>query len=249
MKLAICIPTYGNPETAFMQCLLNLINYNQQVTLTDEKGDPIEIEWDVFIVSGSMLTESRHRLCAEALAWGADYMLCLDADHIFPPDAFARLWAHNKAVVGCNYPRRATPTAPTAAIGDHLLYTTEEKANEGVVEQCSHMGFGVVLINMKVFDALQAQAEKEGEDSFLPIFLFRPQEDKVGMIGEDVFFFEKLAKAGIKPWLDHALSWEVGHIHKVHLMNAHACTQKERWEETFAKRGERITKALEEAES
>lgn len=232
MKLAICVPVYGNPEAAFVQCLLNMINHFTTTKAVDADGTPIEIEWDTFIVGSSMLTESRHKLVAEALSWGADYMLCLDADHSFPPDTFMRLWSAGKPVIGCNYARRVTPTAPTAAAlnkDDGLLYTTEAKAREGLVEQCRHLGFGVLLIDMRVFDALQAHVEAKGEKSFLPLFLFEPTEDKVGMIGEDVYFFAKLKDAGIVPWVDHGLSWEVGHIAKATFTNAHANAERGAW--------------------
>lgn len=230
MKLAICIPCYGNPEAAFVQCLLNMVNHFTTAQAVGPDGNPVEIEWDTFIVGSSMLTESRHKLVAEALSWGADYMLCLDADHTFPPDTFMRLWSANKPVIGCNYARRVTPTAPTAAsLSKGLLYTTKEKAEAQLVEQCRHLGFGVLLIDMRVFDVLQAHVETKGETSFLPLFLFEPTKDKVGMIGEDVYFFAKLKDAGIVPWVDHGLSWEVGHIAKATFTNAHAVSEREAW--------------------
>lgn len=239
MKLAILIPCYGNPEAMFMQCLLNMVNHFTSAKVTGADGEPEEIEWDVFIVASSMLTESRHKLIAEALAWGADYALCLDADHTFPPDAFLRLWAHNKPIIGCNYARRVSPTAPSAADENGLLYTTSDKADLGLVETCEHLGFGVLLINLKVFDILQAHCEAKGEESFLPLFLFEPTENKVGMIGEDVYFFRKLKEAGIVPWIDHALSWEVGHISKTVFTNAHAQRDRKAWEDKMeAKRVE-----------
>lgn len=252
MKLAICIPCYGNPEAAFVQCLLNMINHFTNATATDADGNPLKIEWDVFIVGSSMLTESRHKLVAEALAWGADYMLCLDADHTFPPDTFMRLWSAGKPVIGCNYARRVTPTAPTAAaLGekDGLLYTTEEKAKAGLVEQCRHLGFGVLLIDMRTFDVLQAHVETKGEESFLPLFLFEPTENKVGMIGEDVYFFRKLKDAGIIPWVDHGLSWEVGHITHTYFTNAHACAEREMWVAKYEADKAKRTKKIAEVEA
>jgi hypothetical protein len=145
---------------------------------------------------------------------------------------------HQLPVVGCNYPRRFTPTAPTAAMdsGDddkhsELLYTTQDKATAGVVEECAHLGFGVVLFDMRIFDALQAHVEEHGDGNFLPLFKFTETENKIGMVGEDVFFFRKLAQAGIKPFVDHALSWQVGHIHEVILTNATACAQQDKWRE------------------
>lgn len=237
MKLAICIPSYGDTKAKFTQSLATMLVHTAQADLRDENDERIKLEIETFIVSSSMLTEGRHRLVAEALAWEADYMLWLDADHVFPHDAFVRLWSHNLPIVGANYARRCTPTAPTAAYydaGDPVakqLYTTKELAEAGTVEPCAHMGFGLCLMNMKIFDALQDHAEQHGDGNFLPLFKFEPTEDKVGMIGEDVFFFRKCRDAGLKVVVDHALSWEVGHIGEVIMTSSMAVQQRAAWED------------------
>lgn len=235
MKIAICIPCYGDTKAKFTQSLANMLVHTMGAQIEDENG-PVKIEIETFMVSCSMLTESRHRLVAEALAWDVDYMLCLDADHTFPADTLVRLLSHGLPAVGCNYARRFAPTAPTAAIdsGDedglrHVLYTTQEKAEEGVIEECAHLGFGVLLLDMRIFDALQAHAEAQGDGNFLPLFKFEPTENKIGMVGEDVFFFRKLAETGIKPFVDHRLSWEVGHCFEVILTNQTAWAQQDKW--------------------
>lgn len=128
LKVAITIPVYGMTHAKFTQSLANLLVHSLGADLRDADGAPLRLEIETFMVSCSMLTEARHRLVAEALAWGAERMLCLDADHVFPPDALLRLLAHNLPAVGCNYPRRFTPTAPTAAGAEGSLYTTRAKA-------------------------------------------------------------------------------------------------------------------------
>ena len=253
MKLAICIPCYGDTKGKFTQSLASMLVHTMRAKLLDDKGEPIELQIETFMVSSSMLTEGRHRLVAEAMTWGADYMLWLDADHTFPHDAFCRLWSHGLPMVGCNYPRRFTPTSPTAAYNDgdgpdKVLYTTKEKADGGIVEPCAHLGFGVCLINMKVFDALQAWVEEHGDGNFLPLFKFEPTEDKIGMVGEDVFFFRKLKQAGIIPFVDHGLSWEVGHITEVILTNATAVNQRSAYEEYRKTRGDKFSAKAQEIE-
>ena len=253
MKLAICIPCYGDTKSKFTQSLASLLVHTAQAELLDADGEPITLQIETFIVSSSMLTEGRHRLVAEALAWGADYMLWMDADHTFPHDAFCRLWAHGLPVIGANYARRIAPTAPTAAyIGkdgvNYQLYTTEEKAEAGEVEACAHLGFGLVLMDMRVFDRLQEKAEADGDGNFLPLFQFTPTEDKVGMIGEDVFFFRKLREAGVTPYVDHALSWEVGHITEAIYTNAHAVSHKDRWDQYRKTRGDKFAVRAQEIE-
>lgn len=251
MKLAICIPCYGDTKSKFTQSLASMIAYTAQAQLVGEDGEPDTVQIETFMVSSSILVESRHRLVGEALAWGADFMLWLDADQTFPHDAVCRLWRHNLPVVGCNYSRRHSPTAPTAAYRNaetgkvELLYTTREKAEDGMVEPVEHLGFGCCLVNMKVFDVLQAHAEKHGNGNFLPLFAFSDALADGEKKGEDVFFFNKLADAGITAFCDHGLSWEIGHIHEMILTNAHAVAQKDRWDEFWGSRNDKFAKAAE----
>ena len=249
MKVAICIPVYGMTHAKFTQSLANMIVHSLGADIRDADGAPVRLALETFMVSCSMLTESRHRLVAEALAWEADRMLCLDADHVFPADTLVRLLSHNLPVVGCNYARRFTPTAPTAADEDGTLYTNADKAEAGLIEPCAHLGFGVLLIDMRVFDALQAHEEAQGGDNFLPLFKFEPTPDKVGMIGEDVYFFRKLAAAGIRPFVDHGLSWQVGHLFEIVLTNQAAVAQKGAWQTHLRTRGEKFARKAEEAEA
>jgi hypothetical protein len=258
IKLAICIPAYGDTKAKFTLSLAQALIHLGNCRMTDPDGNLLEIETEIFMVSCSMLTESRHRLAAEAIVWGASHMLWLDADHVFPADAIPRLLAHNRDVIGANYARRCTPTAPTASrkVTDadgqdykNLVYTTLEKATDGVIEEVDHLGFGLCMMNMRVFDLLQAKADKE-TGSFMPLFKFEEIPGQSGMIGEDVYFFRKLREAGAKIYVDHELSWETGHIHEYIYTNAHAVKQQDKWIEAGKKltgRFEDKIKQLEEA--
>jgi hypothetical protein len=48
-------------------------------------------------------------------------------------------------------------------------------------------------------------------------------------MGEDVSFFRELTDAGVKVYVDHGLSWEVGHIAERVITNADAEAQKQAW--------------------
>lgn len=236
LKIAICVPCYGDPKGLFVQSLANMLSYFHRARLESPDGEPYDKIVETFIVGSSMLTEVRHKLVAEALNWGADYMLCLDADHTFAEDTLDRLLMHNAMVVGCNYVRRSLPTAPTAASIEKdddsvkwLVYTTPEKVAAGLVEPVSHIGMGCVLINMKLFDVLQLHAESKGEKSFLPLFKFEPTTDGAGMRGEDVYFFDKVRAAGVTVFCDHAVSWMIGHCHEILMTHQHALDQRSAW--------------------
>jgi hypothetical protein len=255
LKIAILIPCHGQPETMFMQSLMNMISHTYEARLTDADGEPIEVQIETFIVGSSILTEGRHELVSLALIWGADYLLWCDADHVFPKDAFCRLWAHNLDIVGANYARRGKPTAPTAAKirgaldRDNFVYTTEAKAAAGELEEVDHLGFGFCLMKAGVFDGLQLHAEACGEESMMPLFEMKRNPNGTGIIGEDVFFFRKCRDAGFPVWCDHGLSWEVGHIFKNILTNAHTITQIDAWERSRKDVGKRFKRAIEEREA
>lgn len=236
ISVAVAVPVYGNPECLFAQALSNLQSHFYETRLVDDTGEELRKRFEVFFVSSSMLTESRHRLVAEALNWGADYILWADADHVFPADALNRLLVHNLDIVGCNYARRADVTAPTAAKRrgetdrENLIYTTEAKALANDLEEADHVGFGLCLMKASCFDRLQVKAEADGKTSFMPLFCFKPNDTGTGMVGEDVFFFAKCRDAGLQVWVDHALSWEVGHIFRRILTNQHAVMQVDAWD-------------------
>jgi hypothetical protein len=86
---------------------------------------------------------------------------------------------------------------------------------------------GLCLINARVFDVLQAKAEEDGARSFLPLFKFEEMEDRVGLRGEDVYFFDKCKAAGLPIHCDHGLSWDVGHCMEMLLTCETAEEQRE----------------------
>lgn len=258
MKVALCIPAYGMVHAKWTQSVLDMMNYTLSYAKLERDGAPVEIEFSTFIVSSSNLCESRHRLCAEATMWEADYLLWLDADHVFPKDAFCRLWAQDRDIIGANYARRCFPTAPTAARlvtddreKDHrnLVYTTKEKADGGVVEEVSHLGFGLCLMKADVFNRLQSHAEEQGKATMMPLFMFGLREDGMSPIGEDVYFFQKCRDAGVRIWCDHSVSEEVGHVHEFILFNAHAVSQEQEWLSFTKQLPERLSAAADDAEA
>ena len=235
MKIAICIPCHRQTEAKFTQCLAEMLVFTMSRQI-EFNGKLVTPQIETLIVSCSLLTESRNRLVAEAINCDADYMLWMDADHIFPRDALLRLLSHNMLVVGCNYARRLDPTSPTASKPNaegknELVWTTKEVADRGDMEEVGHLGLGLCLMDMRAFGILEHKAKEEGKEHFWPLFRIDPTEDGIGSIGEDVYFFKRLRDAGIPIVLDHNLSWDVGHIHEHILTNAHCEIQKNRWVE------------------
>lgn len=255
IKMALCVPTHGHVHAKWTQCITKMIAHFLQSKLTDGAGEDYEKEVEAFFVSSSMLTESRHRLTAEAALWGADYLLWMDSDHVFPADALCRLWARNVDIVGVNYARRSHPTAPTAAKHvtddsqeDHrnLVYTTQAKYEAAELEEVSHLGFGLCLFRMSIFDRLQEKAEADGEQSFMPLYMFEPKPDGMGLIGEDVYFFRKCRDAGIRIYCDHGVSGEIGHLHECVITNADAVAEEAAWRTQSGDFGKRLADRADE---
>ena len=224
LKIALAIPCHGDTKAKFTQCLAEMLIHTMAATFEME-GKQFQPEIQTFMVSCSLLTESRNRLVAEAINWEADYMLWMDADHVFPRDALVRLLSHNLPVVGCNYARRFSPTSPTASkINEDGKTELVWSPKEGV-EEVAHMGLGLCLMDMRVFGKM----DEHYGGNFWPLFRIDPTEDGIRFVGEDVYFFKKIRDAEIPVYCDHELSWGVGHISEQILTAAHCERDKDRW--------------------
>jgi len=110
MKVAICIPRYGDTKGDFTISLAKMIAHSLSSAAAD--GQKLEIE--IFSISSSDLPMSRAELLNErdrvagALSALARQRPCLSVR------ALLRLLRHKLPVVGCNQPRRSEPTGPVA---------------------------------------------------------------------------------------------------------------------------------------
>jgi hypothetical protein len=214
MKIAICTPVHSDVAAEFAYSLTRLTakTCTSQVQFN---GEIVAPELEIFMRSSSVLPQLRNILVQDAMHWGADYLLWLDSDHQFPPDTLLRLLSLNLKVVGANYPRRVSPHLPTAIRFDGApAWTSQVTAQNGLIEQVSSLGLGCCLVDMKVFDVLHEHASASNSQSIGPLFAVEMLNDGASIIGEDVFFFRRLAEAGVEVHLDHALSWNIGHVHK-----------------------------------
>lgn len=191
MKVAICVPHHGDVKARFAECLANLVG-----TLAGSKITVVVL----FEEDGS-LDYKRTRLILRALEWGADYIQCIDSDHTFPPDATLRLLAHKKPIVGCNYLRRRCGRFTALGMDNEPVETTGAKAKSGELESVGAMGLGLCLMDASIFKTIahpwfRTETSANGE-------LYR---------GEDVHFFNQARRVGFQVFVDHGLSWSLGHI-------------------------------------
>ncbi len=222
MKIAICTPHYGDVTAEFAFSLARLVGRTARTEI-DFNGEVLLPTIELFLRSSSIVSQLRNILVRDALQWGANYLLWLDADQKFPEDALLRLLTLNLPAVGVNYPRRAPPHLPTATgLDGALVHTTEQRAWNGEVEQVLSLGFGCCLIDMTIFETLHRHALAEGKSGMWPLFDVEMVGDGTEIVGEDVFFFRRLHRAGVAVYLDHALSWSIGHVHQRVLYNSDA---------------------------
>jgi hypothetical protein len=168
-------------------------------------GEYREHSLEIIMAESSNVGVNRTQLTISASQCKADAILWLDCDHTFPPDALLRLIAHDKPVVGVNYPRRSDPAKSTATRkrpdGEYeYVYTTEALAGANRLEQVASLGLGLCLVKLEPIGRIQ-----------WPLFAQEMNGPRL-KLGEDVYFFRKLEAAGVPVFLDHALSWQVGHI-------------------------------------
>ena len=229
MKVAICIPRYGDTKGEFTISLARMIAHSLSVPVD---GGPLLIE--IFSASSSDLPANRTLLLKRAIGWQARYLLWLDSDHVFPPDTLLRLLGHKLPVVGCNQPRRSLPTGPVAVRLDakgemEHVWTTQALAEAGAVEEVYHVGLALCLMDMNVLRQVKAHVEKGVGWAHWEPFDRKLLPGTSARMGEDVSFFRELTDAGVQVYVDHGLSWEVGHIAERVITNADAVAQKDAW--------------------
>lgn len=230
MKVAICIPRHGDTRGDFTISLARMVAYS--MSRPSPVGGALELE--IFSVSSSDLPESRTQLLMKAVQWQARYLLWLDSDHVFPPDTLFRLLKHRLPVVGCNQPRRSEPTGPVAvklnAEGEmEHVWTTEDLAKAGVVEEVWHVGLALCLMDLQILHKVKAHVEQGVGWAHWAPFDRKLMPGSTMRLGEDISFFRELTEAGVQVFIDHGLSWEVGHIAERVITNAQAVADRDAW--------------------
>lgn len=192
-RLAICVPTDGHPTPGFVFSAIQLA-----LAL---RGDSVLTDWDVALImgDGSVTHDNREQLSKKALGMEATHILFLDDDMVFIPEAIFCLIRRKAPFVACNYPRRKPPHHFTASREDldGLMVTDDQSAG---LENAYGVGFGIALIERKVFEAIPAPW-------FMPIW----DPDKKIPFSEDIMFCRRATKAGFPPQVDHDASKLIGH--------------------------------------
>lgn len=193
-KVLIAVATQDVCASSFAHDLARLVG-RTAATARDE------VELRLAMVKGSILPQQRQQSVRDALLKGCSHILFLDSDMRFPADALLRLLAHNTPIVGTNYSTRRMPLRPVAVVDGATgaeLHPIPDA--QGLIE-VAWTGFGCMLVSLEVFRTMP-----------LPWFMFGYDTDKHEYVGEDVMFFHAAKQHGFTPYVDPALSNEIGHL-------------------------------------
>jgi hypothetical protein len=199
MKVAIAIAARDTVHALFAQCLAGLVGYSTA------RGRALQ----VLFSGGTLIAPQRVDLASEALRLGADAVLWLDSDMVFPVDALERLLAHNEDIVACNYSTRREPLTMVASDNDGSALWVDDDST-GLIEAAT-CGMGVMLTTAKVFDGLAA-----------PWFDLEYLPAEADWRGEDAYFCNQARARGFRVCIDQDLSKEVGHLGAFEFRHSHA---------------------------
>lgn len=189
MKTLVAIPSMDQVPVRFCQSLAML-----------QKVGECAVGFQI----GSLVYEARENLARTAIEMGADYVLWLDSDMVFPPDVLRRLFdtlnAGKGDIVSGLYFRRVSPYTPVLFnqldMDDDICHWTEFDTVPDEVFEVGGIGFGCVLMPT---DAL-ASVFTRYNTMFTPI----------AGVGEDLSFCYRARQCGYKIVCDPSI--ELGHV-------------------------------------
>lgn len=193
-KIAICTPVFSDPKTAYVRSLLAMLTY------TSEHRPDLIVRPRL---AQGQLIHNRNLLARDALDWGADFTLWIDADTAFAESSLVSLIDRNLPVIGCNCPTRTQPPKTTTFREEGgrfvSIFSTPEIAKATPIEEVTSIGLAFFLIAARVLRDL-------GE----PTFLVMPEHSQG--LGEDEYLCERIRAGGERIFVDHAASLSIMHI-------------------------------------
>lgn len=144
---------------------------------------------------GPYLDMNREACAREAVAMKSDFLIFVDTDMAFGPDALARLVAHGKDIVGANYYEKRFPLVSTVKLLDDEGQLRDD--GKAVTQDFGHApfqcgGVGAGLMAIRVSRMVECMAA--------PYFWFADQ--KGHRMGEELSFCTRARAAGLEVWCD-----------------------------------------------
>lgn len=190
MRTLIAVPCMDEVAAPFAQSLATMTSVGETV---------------VSFQIGSLIYEARNNFCKQALKLGADYILWLDSDMIFPSDLMQRMLKHmedGKEIVTGLYFRRRAPFNPVLFSKlDHINKKWEgmDDYPRDSVFEVAGAGMGCCMMKVSVVEDLLLN----DQDWFTPFEGF----------GEDLAFCMRAGELGHKIYCDSTI--KCGHVGQV----------------------------------
>jgi choline kinase len=191
MKLFIAVPAKDQMYTHTAFCIQELVKY---CTL---RGIEVVTSFNL----GTLVCNQREVLAEEFLESGADYILWIDSDMMFPPDVFKKLKNRNVDIVACTYSTRALPFKGVAYSEMNNWQSWISSDSEKVLEIAEGVGMGMMLCSKHSVESVAK-----------PRFQIKWVSESEDYMGEDFFFCKLLRNQGFNIHIDIPTSKEIYHI-------------------------------------
>ncbi len=165
-------------------------------------------------VRGDDTAQGRNRIVRHAQQANADWLLWIDADMIFAPEALLNLLEHNLDIVGADYRLRAPPFKRVGLFlrdddpnrSTHLRAVEAHSRRTGLIEMAV-LGLGLMLVRASVFEKLPAPwfGRTWVKEHATP-------DNPDGFSTEDSYFCSVARMHGYRVWCDLDVSAKVQHI-------------------------------------
>lgn len=207
LRIAISIPNEGLTKSeAYDSHILWAIHLGIIQERSRLENWEEQLEFHFFSVGRLLTAFAREQLVKHALAGGMDYICMLDDDMVIfreQIDILERLLAHKVDIVaplaftrgGQHLPVMYETTKGYDPVGrtEYGMNNFIKNYPKNALVECDAVGFGMVLIDCKVLEKLEA-----------PYFM------STTGAGEDVWFCMKAGRAGCKVFMDTSL--KLGHL-------------------------------------
>ncbi len=111
------------------------------------------IQLGIVNMEGSMITKQRCDLADQAAAQKPDFLLWIDTDMMFPPNALLRLLQHNKDIVGATYNKRVPPYETLGKLKG--AKPSEVELAQGGLREAELLPMGFMLVRTEVFQKIR----------------------------------------------------------------------------------------------
>lgn len=184
VNVVVGIPSFGMVSTYFLESRIS-----QQFPLVSSAANKI--------VLNRPIADARNEIVEFALQQGASYIYWLDDDVIAPPDAFLKLYNHQKDIINGVYWSKSNPPMP-------LLFRNHLEGpywdwHVGDLIEIDAAGSGLTLVKTDVYRNIPEPWYSVEYSSFKGMNVSSPSNT------EDLYFYWKARKAGYKVWADTSI--------------------------------------------